>query len=67
MHVQRKQALITKAVYYIINIISTKAKLFSIRYGISQAVHIQNITKIIVITDAILAAKRIFDISCYSY
>ena len=49
------------------NVTSTEAKLFAIRYCISQASQTQGIAYIVIITDAILATKRIFDISLYPY
>ena len=44
-----------------------KAKLFAIRYSINQAMQIMNIHHIIVITDSIYAAKRIFDLLIHLY
>ena len=44
-----------------------EAKLFAIRCGINQAVNIPNVKQVIVITDAIHAAKQIFDLSSYPY
>ena len=47
---------------------STEAKFFAIRCGINQAAHlqgIQGISKIIVVTDSIHAAKKIFDSSSH--
>jgi len=49
------------------NISPTEAGLFAIRCGISQAIHINNITNIVVVTDAILAAQKIFDTSCHPF
>jgi len=43
-HVQRKYNIITKTVHHIMNILTTKAKLFVIRYVISQETLMQNIT-----------------------
>ena len=40
MHSHRKHAIISKTVYYTINVISTKAELFTIRYSISQITYI---------------------------
>ena len=62
-HIQREQTLITKATYHAMNISSTEAELFAIRCGISQAIYIT----IIVVTDAIPAAKRIFNMSCHPF
>jgi len=41
-------------------ITSTEAKLFAIRCGINQACSIENISKIIVVTNSIHAARKIF-------
>jgi len=49
------------------NISFTEAELFAIRHRISQAVYINDITNIIVVIDAIPAAKRIFDMSCHPF
>ena len=49
------------------NISSTEAELFTIRCGISQAVHINDITNIVVVTDAIPAAQKIFDTSYHPF
>jgi len=61
------QALITKAIYHAMNISTTEAELFAIRQRISQAAYTNSITNIAVITDAIPAAKRIFDTSCHPF
>ena len=45
------------------NIMSTKTELFAIRYSINHATQMQNITCIIIITDA----KYIFDMSIHLY
>jgi len=44
-----------------------KAELFAIRYSINQTVQIQHISYIIVITNAIHTAKKIFDLSVHLY
>jgi len=49
------------------NISTTEAELFAIRRGISQDAHTNGITNIAVVTDAIPAAKRIFDTSCHPF
>ena len=48
-------------------VMSMEAELFAIRYSISQILLINNISKIIVITDSIHAARKIFDISPHPY
>jgi len=50
-----------------VKITFTKAELFSIRYGINQAVNIPEISKIVIITDSIHAMKRIFDSSLHLF
>ena len=59
--------LLTKTVYYTMNITSTEAKLFTIKCGINHTTQMQDIIHIIVIIDAILATKQIFDISIHLY
>ena len=49
------------------NVMSTETELFVMRCSIGQVSQIQDITCIIIVTDTILAAKRIFDISLYPY
>jgi len=66
-HIQKEQALITKAIYHTMNILPTEVKLLTIKYGISQAVHINDIINIVVVTDAILAAQKIFDTSYHPF
>jgi len=66
-HIRKEQALITKAIYHTINISPTKAELFTIRCGISQAVHINDVTNIVIVTDAIPTAQKIFNTSYYLF
>jgi len=49
------------------NVTSTEAELFLIRCSINQAVQVSNAKKIIVVTDAIHAARHIFDSSMLPY
>ena len=46
---------------------TTEAKLFAIRCGINQAISIPHIKCIVVITDSLYAAKKIFNSSLHSY
>jgi len=59
IHIHNKPVI--KILYHTTNIMSTEAKLFVIRCGINQATISDNISNIIVITDSIHAAKKIFD------
>ena len=52
---------IVKTLHYIVNITSMEAKLFVMKYGINQAINSQGTLKIIVVTDSIHSAKRIFN------
>ena len=57
----------TKKIHHAINVTFTKVELFTIRYGINQAIQVENATYIIVITDAIHAARQIFDSFFHPY
>jgi len=66
-HVHVYGSLVVKTIHYTVNVISTKARLFTIRCGINQATHLSNIKRIVVISDSIHMAKRIFDSSVHPY
>ena len=53
----KNKKIIAKAVHHAINITSMEAELFAIRCGINHAIHLQDVTCIIVITNAIQAVK----------
>ena len=58
---------VIKTIYHAKNIILTKAKLFVIRCGINQASYLPNIKKIVIISDSIHVAKRIFNSLVHPY
>jgi len=58
---------VAKTIHHAINITTIKAELFTIRCRINQAIHITNVLHIIVITDAIYSAKKIFDSFFHPY
>ena len=58
---------LTKTVYHAVNVMSTEAELFAIRCGINQTLCFNNISKIIIITDSIYAAHKIFDSLAHLY
>ena len=58
VHIYIHNKLIVKTLHYMVNITSTEAELFIIRYSINQATNIQEILKIVVITDLIYAAQK---------
>ena len=51
----------------IVFVTSTEAELFAIKCSINQAYSKENISKIIVVTDSIHAAKKIFDDKTHPY
>ena len=59
--------LLIKILHYVAFIMTTEAELFTIRYGINQACSKENVSKIIIITDFIYTAKKIFNTTSYSY
>jgi len=66
-HIHIHNHPLIKTVHHATYITSTEAELFAIRCGINQACSKNNISKIIVVTDSIHAAKKIFESSSHSY
>jgi len=66
-HVHIHNKPITKTLYHAVNVMSTEAELFVIRCGIDQATNSASISKIIVITDSIHAARKVFDLSSHPF
>ena len=58
---------IIKALYHAVNIMSTKAELFTIRYSINQATNFNDVLKIIIVTNFIHTAKKIFNLTSHSF
>ena len=56
---------LVKTIHHVAFVTSSEAELFAIRCGINQASSKENISKIIVITDSIHIAKKIFDTSSH--
>jgi len=65
IHVHNK--LITKTLHHALNVTSIEAKLFAIRSGINQATNLNDILKIIIVTDSIHVARKIFDLSSHLF
>jgi len=61
LHIHICDQPLIKMVYHAAFVTSTEVELFAIRCGINQACNKKSISKIIVITDSIHAAKKIFD------
>ena len=60
-HMHIANSPLVKTLYYMAFVTSTEAELFAIRYSINQAHIKKNIFKIIVVTDSIYVAKKIFN------
>ena len=58
---------IIKMIHHAVNVTSTEAELFAIRYSINQAVNLPGISETVVITDSIYAAKKIIKSSIHSF
>jgi len=67
LHIHSMNSPLTKTVHHALFVISTEAELFAIRCSINQACSKKNVLKIIVVTDFIHAAKKIFDSNSHSY
>ena len=67
MHVHFLRNPIIKTLYHIVNVTIIEAKLFAIGCGTNQAVQITNINCIVIITDSIHTAHKIFDSSVHPY
>ena len=65
MHIPNRP--LSKTRHHLTFVMSIKAELFAIRYDINQVSLIDNISKIIVITGSIHAARKIFNISPHPY
>jgi len=65
MHIANSSLI--KTLYHAVFVTSTEAKLFAIRYSINQASNKKDISKIIIITNSIHAAKKIFDPSSHPF
>ena len=64
IHVHNR--LLVKTLHHTVNITSTKAEFFAIRCDIIQATYLQEISKIIVVTNSIYTAKKIFNPSIHT-
>jgi len=66
-HIHVYDFSIIKTIYHTVNVISTEAELFAIRCGLNQSIQLFKIEHIVVITDSIHAAKKIFDSLIHPY
>ena len=58
---------LTKIIYYAVHVMSTEVELFTIRCGINQSLSLDNVSKIIIITDTIYTVKKIFNLLVHLY
>ena len=66
-HIHISDQPLVKMVHHAAFVTSTEAEIFAIRCGISQACNKENISKIIIITDSIHVAKKIFNTKFHPY
>jgi len=66
-HIHSANRPLTKTVHHASFVTSMEAELFAIRCGISQACSIGNVSKIVVVTDSIHVAKKIFDYGSHPF
>ena len=66
-HTHMHNRPIIKMIHYAVHITSTETELFAIRCGINQALNFNNMSKIIVVTDSIYMARKIFKLSVHLY
>ena len=66
-HVHSAIQPLIKTVYHAVFVTSMEAELFAIRYGINQACIKENMSKIIIVTNSIHAAKKIFNSKSHPY
>jgi len=67
LHIYSYNKPVIKTLHKAINVTTTEAELFAICCGINQAVTNQDVNHIVVITDSLHTAKKIFDSSVHPY
>ena len=66
-HIHSFNKHVVKTIHRVVNVTITEAKLFTIQCSINQAIDITNVNHIVVITNSLHAARRIFDFLLYPY
>jgi len=66
-HIHSHNRLLVKTVHHASFVTTMEAELFAIRCGINQASAIPNVSKIVVVTDSMHAARRIFSNESHPY
>ena len=67
LHTYTYNRPIIKMIHQAVHITSTEAELFAIRCGINQALNLDNMSKVIVITNSIHVARKIFELFVHPY
>ena len=67
LHIHIANKPIIKILHHIVHVTSTETELFTIRCGINQTTNCEDISKIIIITNSIYVAKKIFDPLLHPY
>ena len=67
LHIHFFDKPVVKTLHSAINIITAKVRLFAIQCGINQVIANHNVKNIIIITNSLHIARRIFDSSTYLY
>jgi len=66
-HIHSANCPLIKTGHHASFVTSMEAELFAIRCGINQACSINNVSKIVIVTDSIHAAKKILDCGSHPY
>jgi len=66
-HIHAFDKPLMKTIHHAIHVTSTEVELFAIRCSINQSLSVNNISKIVVITNSIHMVKKIFDPSVHPY
>ena len=67
LHIHSANRPLIKTVHHASFVTSMEAELFAIRCSINQACSINNVSKIVIVTDSIHVAKKIFDCGSHPY
>ena len=67
VHIHSFSNSLKKTLHHAINVISTEAELFAIKYGINQVTQIFGTSCIIIVTNTLYAGQRIFNSTIHSY
>jgi len=67
LHTYTYNKPIIKMIHHVVHVTSTKVELFAIICSINQALNLDNVSKVIVITNSIHMARKIFEPSIHPY